>query len=246
MPNFRDIWKSRHFQPGAMSLLTNPYHLARTRIFWSLKASADHLTGRLLDVGCGSKPYRSLFTKCTSYEGLDIDQPRNRERNIADHFYDGKNFPFPSAVFDSVLCSQVLEHVYEPEPFCQELARVLRPNGYLLLTVPFVWDEHEQPWDCRRYTSYGLRELMLRSGFEIVLQKKLLIGYVALFQLMQARMQKSALVRLQSRLGVFSKPFELLNFPFNLVGECLDSLPNQDEDLYLDNVVLLKRRGENG
>jgi SAM-dependent methyltransferase len=199
----------------------------------------------VLDVGCGSKPYAKLFSNATSYEGLDIDQPRNRERAIADHFYAGGDFPFPDESFDNVVCSQVLEHVFDPDRFCAELARILIPGGKLLLTVPFIWDEHEQPWDSRRYTSFGLRDLMEKSGFKVLVQEKLLIGYPAIVQLIQARLQKGRLGMLQQLPGKFPRLLEFSNAPLNLLGELIQALPTSDSDLYLDNFLLLERKHSN-
>jgi len=196
----------------------------------------------VLDVGCGSKPYANLFSNASSYEGLDIDQPRNRERGFADHFYDGGDFPFPDASFDNVVCSQVLEHVFDPDRFCEELARIIVPGGKLLLTVPFIWDEHEQPWDSRRYTSFGLRDLMEKSGFQVLIQEKLLIGYPAIVQLIQARLQKGRLGMLQRMPGKLPRLLEFSNAPLNLLGELIQALPSSDSDLYLDNFLLLERK----
>ena len=67
-----------------------------------------------------------------------------RQRGEADYFYDGQSFPFKGGSFDVVLTNQVLEHVFNPDVFLSEIHRVLTPDGVLLLTVPFLWDEHEQ------------------------------------------------------------------------------------------------------
>lgn len=242
----KHVWKRRYFEPGLASLVTNPYHLARTQLYKALSTHAQSFYGRVLDVGCGSKPYANLFSNATSYEGLDIDQPRNRERAVADYFYDGSSFPFPDASFDNVVCSQVLEHVFEPDRFCAELARILVYGGKLMLTVPFVWDEHEQPWDSRRYTSYGIRDLMEKSGFKIITQEKLLIGYPAIIQLVQARIQKNIFLEtLQKRHRKLSRLMDFSSAPLNLLGELLRTLPSSNTDLYLDNFLLLERRHNN-
>src|SRR3546814_19368424 len=93
------------------------------------------LAGPMLDVGCGTKPYRELF-ELEEYIGLEIDSPSARTQSRADYFYDGKKFPFEAEIFNSVLCNQVLEHVFNPDDFLQEIHRVLREGGMLLLTVP--------------------------------------------------------------------------------------------------------------
>src|SRR3546814_13294445 len=76
----------------------------------------------MLDVGCGTKPYRELF-ELEEYIGLEIDSPSARTQSRADYFYDGKKFPFEAEIFNSVLCNQVLEHVFNPDDFLQEVDR---------------------------------------------------------------------------------------------------------------------------
>src|SRR3546814_2644916 len=109
---------------------------------------------------------------------------------MADYFYYLKKFPFESDIFNSVLCNQVLEHVFNPDAFLQEIHRVLRAGGMLLLTVPFVWDEHEQPYDYARYSTFGLKSLLERTGINVLTQKKLLADSSILFQLINAYLFK--------------------------------------------------------
>jgi SAM-dependent methyltransferase len=140
--------RAQAFHPGLLGLLVNPFYFARKGLHQHIVALAPSVHGRLLDVGCGSKPYQKYFA-ALEYIGLDM-QGRNKH---ADRFYDGKTFPFSDGEFDAVLTSEVLEHVFNPDEFLSEINRVLRNGGVLLLTVPFVWDEHEQPFDYARYSS---------------------------------------------------------------------------------------------
>jgi SAM-dependent methyltransferase len=75
--------------------------------------------------------------------------------------------PAPDASFDSAICTAVLEHLEEPELALRECFRVLRPGGYALYSVPFIWHLHEEPRDFFRYSKYGLKHLFEKSGFEI-------------------------------------------------------------------------------
>src|SRR5665647_2047822 len=105
------IYRRQMFFPGWLGIFINPFYFARAGLRDAMSEFAPTLSGRLLDVGCGSKPYRSLFT-VDAYIGMDIDSEVARSRGIADHFYDGNAFPFVDGSFDSVLCNQVLEHVF--------------------------------------------------------------------------------------------------------------------------------------
>ena len=192
-------------------------------------------------MGCGTKPYQKLFVAAVDYVGLEYDSPANRVAKRADYFYDGNIFPFEDASYDGVICNQVLEHVFNPDQFLREISRVLKPGGNLLLTVPFVWDEHEQPWDYARYSSFGLRSLLERNGFDVDEQRKTNADARVLFQLINAYLFK--VLRTSNPVvnlvvcAVFIAPFTLLGI---LLGKILPANP----DLYLDQVVLARRRTE--
>jgi SAM-dependent methyltransferase len=224
------------FEPSPF-MLVNPFYFARKGLYDAIAALAPNVTGRTLDVGCGTKPYESLF-RFTEYIGLEIDSPGRPDKK-ADYYYDGETFPFPDASFDSLITSEVLEHVFNPDRFVSEMARVLRPGGVLLLTVPFVWDEHEQPVDYGRYSSYGLRHLLEKGGFEIVAQHKTMADVRMLAQLVNAYVYKAFMRR--GRIVRWS--IRLTFVPaINLAGELSSRLFPKNEDLFLDNIALARRR----
>ena len=124
----------------------------------------------MLDVGCGEKPYASIFAPYVSeHLGIEYDESfaetfssKRAAANAAggpDLYYDGKRLPFEDHSFDTVLSAQVLEHTPEPLALVKEMARVLRPGGALILSVPFSFRLHEEPRDYFRYTPHGLRSL---------------------------------------------------------------------------------------
>lgn len=120
-----------------------------------------HGRGRMLDAGCGGKPYRDLFAPVVgSYMGMD---PRP---GLAEVRGDAQALPFRAGAFDTVLCSQALEHLPEPGRAVAEMARVLKPGGCLIVTAPHIWGIHEEPHDYFRFTRYGLAYLMERAGLE--------------------------------------------------------------------------------
>jgi ubiquinone/menaquinone biosynthesis C-methylase UbiE len=130
-----------------------------------------------LDLGCGLKPYAPLFAG-TSYIGIDIQvSGRPGILKDADIYFDGTNIPFGDSTFEGILCTQVMEHVSNIEFLVSECNRVLKKNGVILLTVPFIQREHEQPFDFRRFTSFGLIQTFENHGFKIEKIDKCL-GYI--------------------------------------------------------------------
>lgn len=129
-----------------------------------LMVAFPHLHGRLLDLGCGNSPYRPLLTNISSYVPYDIDATGSKPAVVGM----AERLPFAENSFDSILSTQVLEHVAEPWHLLEEVARVLRPNGRLLLSAPQAWRLHEEPYDYYRYTHYGLRYLLKRVGLDVI------------------------------------------------------------------------------
>jgi SAM-dependent methyltransferase len=225
------------FAPSYLGVLINPFFLARREIFKQISKYSGELTGKILDVGCGSTPYKNLF-KFSTYIGLEYDTPVARKKQTADAYYTGNQMPFENESFDCILCTQVLEHVFEPEKFLRELSRVAKSDARMMLTVPFLWNEHEQPYDFARYTSFGLRDLMARNGWEIERSKKLNNGFLAILQLLNAHIY-SQCQRLGPKFGLLISCF--LTAPFNLLGLIFKKNDKYESDLYLDNFIIARK-----
>jgi len=227
------------FNPSFVGIFVNPFYFARKGLYTAMSQFVPKLQGKILDVGCGQKPYQHLCNTVVEYIGLEIDSPENRINKHADYFYDGKNFPFENREFDSVMTNQVLEHVFNPDEFLAEIYRILKPDGMLLLTAPFVWDEHEQPIDYARYSSFGLKHLLQKQGFEIVSQIKTSTDVSVIFQLINAYLFKI----LQTNNPYFNLLLTiLLMAPFNMMGVILAKILPNNQDLYLDNIVLARKK----
>jgi len=108
------------------------------------------------------------------------------------------------------------------------------------MTVPFVWDEHEQPYDYARYTSFGLKYILGKYGFEIIEHKKSCNGIELVFQLINSYFYKKILSRGSNTFLNLIVMF-ILTFPINLLGLILSKIFPRNEDLYLDNIVLAKK-----
>jgi SAM-dependent methyltransferase len=231
-------YRSEMARPGIGGLFVNPFYFARRGLHAAVEKLGQELGGRVLDVGCGDRPYETLI-KAQEYVGLEIDTPATRARGRADVYYAGGRFPFADGAFDAVLCNQVLEHVFEPDLFVSEIARVLKVGGRVLLTVPFVWDEHEQPRDYARYSSFGLVTLLSRHGLRTLQQHKTCADARALFQLLNAYLYKVTLTH-RPYLDLLSAL--MLMAPVNLIGMLVSRVAPGNPDFYLDNIVLAEKK----
>lgn len=142
----------------------HPDYLVYSALLPTLAEFCVKLQGSLLDLGCGNSPYRPLLTNVLHYVPYDLTTTASRPDVVGV----AQNLPFHSCSFDSVLCTQVLEHVPDPWYMLKEIHRVLRPGGKLLLSAPQAWRLHEEPFDFYRYTKYGLQYLVQEAGLQMV------------------------------------------------------------------------------
>jgi SAM-dependent methyltransferase len=133
-----------------------------------VKEIADSLANDalVLDAGCGSSPYRSLFSR-VRYECADFCKSKLRYYEKITYVCDLTSIPVQDNRYDLVLCTQVLEHVPEPKAVLKEFRRILKPNAKLAISAPLFYEEHGVPYDYYRYTQFGFRHLLSESGFEI-------------------------------------------------------------------------------
>ena len=142
-----------------------PWHFQYLDAFYlnrSLRQLLPTLTGRVLDAGCGGKPYRNWFGSVTEYVGLDVMPGPSVDVVVQSN----EQWPLPNEYFDVVLSSQVLEHVEHLELTLAEMNRVLKRGGVMILSFPFIYNEHGAPWDFQRFTAYRAQKLF--PSFEIL------------------------------------------------------------------------------
>lgn len=166
-----------------------------TEISKKVQEFADSLgsEAKVLDVGCGLRPYEQYFLKdkdgASRYTGIDVAQSgRSTSGKLPDIEFDGTNIPFEDGRFDAVLCTEVLEHAEHPEKLIAEIYRVLKSEGRVMLTVPFIWGLHELPYDFRRYTVVGITKALTNSGFKLQQVDKLTKGIDAIEMLVLSEM----------------------------------------------------------
>lgn len=137
----------------------------------AIEEAKKYAKGKLIDIGCGRMPYRKeLESLVDSYTGVDHPKVSKLYRSPIkpDVLADAKRLPFQSNSFDIALLIQVLEHVDTADKVIEEAARVLKPNGVLVISVPFFYPLHDMPYDWGRYTSTALKSFINQSGLRLV------------------------------------------------------------------------------
>lgn len=233
--------KAQEFNPTKRGVWTNELYLIRRTIAKCIRGNASHLNGSVLDYGCGSMPYKPLF-EASRYVGVDIAVSGHPDQNkCADFFFDGINLPFGDGEFDGVLMAEVLEHVFNPVRSLEEILRVLKPGGKLLLTCPFVWPLHEKPYDFARYTPYALRKILGDAGFEGIEVSKHGTEIEALAQIfiveiagpILAGLPLPSFLRWRLRAGCLGV--------ITLTARFLSRWPRNERDFYLTNLVIAEK-----
>ena len=144
----------KHFYKYEGKLATSP-------IIEFISKYSNRYQGKLVDIGCGTKPYIDFFSNVDNPIGIDIAGEE------ADILANAKFLPVKSNSINIVLCNQVIEHESEPEKIVEEISRILRKSGVLILSAPQMGRLHGEPHDYYRYTKWGLKYILEKNGMKI-------------------------------------------------------------------------------
>ncbi|HEY2748305.1 MAG TPA: class I SAM-dependent methyltransferase [Polyangia bacterium] len=185
-------------------------------------AARRHLrdfSGRVLDIGCGTSPYRRHLPPSASYVGIDrARQPDARARAAVE------TLPFADAAFDGVICTEVIEQSRRPWQALAEIARVLRPGGRLYLTAPFDWHFFDEPYDYFRFTTHGVRALLEDAGFVVSTVERVGGMFSALSGKLLEELVQGVWLRAASAVGISRGAYltaALASLPYNALSMVL-------------------------
>jgi SAM-dependent methyltransferase len=230
------FYKQQQFFPNIISIFVNPFFFFRLHLALAMKKSSNELSGKLLDFGCGAKPYKSLFSHVSEYIGVDVKNEGHSHKNEnIDIYYDGHTLPFKDKIFDCILSNEVLEHVPNLCESLAELNRVLKPGGKILFTVPFVCFEHELPYDFRRFTVNGLIQVLNKYEFEIITAEKTGNHFEVIIQLWISYIQELLYTKNRFVNVVINCIFIS---PFTLAGILLSFVFPKKKGLYFDTIIV--------
>jgi len=207
-------------------------HLKAINHFVSEYLSSMPHGQRILDVGCGDERYRKFLPKGVAYVGLDYGPTRQKfygKTMKPDILGDAQTIPIKSNIFDCILCTEVLEHISDTARSLTEMARVVKPDGQMILTVPFLFPEHNSPYDLHRYTLHGIKYECQRAGIRVVKIVKL-GGAGTMLAGLLARLSHSLATATPFGKLLFYFPgfliFPFVHLLFNMVGYLLDCAPS--------------------
>lgn len=175
------------------SIVSNTsFRMARYIALFYTENITKYASGRLLDLGCGTAPMYKYYSRfvdkitCADWGNGEYDTSH------VDVFCDlNMKLPFEDNSFDTIIFSDVLEHLSEPKFTLTEIQRILSPNGVLIMNYPFLYGLHETPYDYCRYTKYRIRTWIDEIGMDIIIENE----YGGLFDLFEhsiLRMTKNA------------------------------------------------------
>lgn len=201
-----------------------------------IEFASKYLKGRLIDIGCGRKPYKDLLSKFVSeHIGVDHENATHGHDHV-DLVGTAYSIPVPDNSYDSALSTAVLEHLEEPNSAIIEVHRVLKDDGCLVLSAPFIWHLHEAPRDFFRYSRFGLVHLLEKNGFE-VLECKALAGFWVTFATIFAYYLSNFDKSLINKLRII----KIIALPIQVLGFYLDKLHRDDRWAWMHMVVARKK-----
>lgn len=123
----------------------------------------------ILDLGCGSLPYRHIYKNRFAHIVASDFEIRGQDVDLRS---DCTYLPFRNSSFDAILFSEVIEHISDYRLALAEISRVLKPGGKLIITWPFIYQMHELPYDFRRFTEFEMANLLVDNGLRIEILRR--------------------------------------------------------------------------
>jgi SAM-dependent methyltransferase len=174
----KELWKATKFilKENHFDISDDPSYVPlSSRFIGSIQAEVyqkiikESAKGLLLDLGCGNVPLYEMY-KNYIIDNICVDWGKSYNEDLhIDYEVDlnSDRLPFESETFETILLTDVLEHIMCPDKLMAEVSRLLKPNGNVILTVPFLYWLHEIPHDYYRYTEYGLRYFCEKNNLTV-------------------------------------------------------------------------------
>lgn len=165
-----------YFTDKLGTTILHPQFIVKTINYKAILEAKKYINGDLIDIGCGRMQYKKELTPFIK-KYIGVDHPRISKlynpQNKPDILADAIHIPVKDKSFNSALLLEVLEYFSNPALVFKELARILKPNGVVIISSPFLYPQHDLPYDRARYTKTQIKEFLENSGFKIKKQFEL-------------------------------------------------------------------------
>ena len=169
-----------------------------------LTTATPLMQGLVLDVGGKRINERGAFRPPQSDQWYALNITRPEYPHVIS---DAHHLPVEDACADTLICTEVLEHVADPQQVVAELSRILRPGGHLILSIPFLIPVHGDPFDFQRFTPHGLSRLLTMHHFEVLELQPMGLFFTTISDLIRFPLSKIPSALLRWSVGL---PFMLL------------------------------------
>jgi SAM-dependent methyltransferase len=143
--------------------------LANHKLIRALERTRHHARGRLLDMGCGSRPFAPLFDgRVERYWGTDLRTSRHLTGRRPDAYARAEAQPFADGSMDTLVAFSLVTYLAEPARMFREAHRVLKPGGIAFVEFAQMEPILDAPHDYYRFTEYGARYQLESAGFEVL------------------------------------------------------------------------------
>lgn len=200
-----------------------------------------------MDIGCGNKPYINLFTNVSIYKGIDFENHSLRkdlgkskpDRYFAINYLQTLELPYKDEIFDIAVSFQVLEHHNNPHKFLDEIFRITKKGGFIMLTFPLINELHEIPSDYFRFTKYGFLELIKVHDYDLLEVKTMGSVFSTISRILNSYLNEIASKgKLQYIMSALIYPPFLI---FQYVALTLDCI-FRSNSIFMNYLILLRKK----
>lgn len=226
------------FTPTLYSLLMQSNFFIRRYIYTFINNNKNFMKWNVLDFWCWESPYKEMFSY-KKYYWLDIwESWHDNSKNNDIIFFDWKKIPFDDDFFDSFICTEVFEHVFNIDDILQEINRVMKKWSVWIITAPFFIEEHEKPYDFARYTSFWIKHILESHWFKVLKTEKSGSYWKVVIQWLRNYLWYI----FSSKIKVINIILKILLIPFHVLFILIFTItPNKNTDLYFNNLVIVEK-----
>lgn len=218
----------------------NPFRIMRKGILNGILDNSKYIKWNVLDFWCWEKSYKDLL-KFNTYEWLDFYETCHDNRNNdIEIYWDWKHIPREDEAYDSLICTEVLEHIFNIDDVLSEIYRVLKIWWYWVITIPFIFWEHAIPYDFSRYTYFWIEDILKKHWFKIIKHERIWNTRTTLCQ-MKIQFVSSFFAKIRSK-WVRRIFFSWFYMSFQVFFNMLSFIPCKDCTMYLNNLIVVEKR----